>query len=86
MRVGAGHRRGASNNRLDLLSDMRLASLLAKGSTGDASVVPAQQALWAATLGGANALGLGHLIGSIGVDKSADLIAVDLSDQDLSPM
>ena len=35
----------ASNNRLDLLSDMRLASLLAKGSTGDASVVPAQQAL-----------------------------------------
>ena len=86
MRVGLGTDGVASNNRLDLLSDMRLASLLAKGSTGDASVVPAQQALWAATLGGANALGLGHLIGSIGVDKSADLIAVDLSDQDLSPM
>ncbi len=86
MSVGLGTDGVASNNRLDLLSDMRLASLLAKGSTGDASVVPAREALRAATLGGANALGLGHLIGSISADKSADLVAVDLSDQDLSPM
>jgi 5-methylthioadenosine/S-adenosylhomocysteine deaminase len=69
----------ASNNRLDLLADARLASLLAKGSTLDAAAVPAQQALRTATLGGAEALGLGHLIGSLTPGKSADLMALDLA-------
>jgi len=86
MRVGLGTDGVASNNRLDLLSDMRLASCWPRGPPATPRPVPARQALRAATLGGAQTLGLGHLIGSLGVDKSADLIAVDLSDQDLSPM
>lgn len=86
LRVGIGTDGAASNNRLDIFADMRLAGLLEKGATGDPSVVPAAEALRVATLGGAQALGLGAEIGSIETGKSADLIAVDLSQTDLLPM
>eukprot|EP01035_Chromulina_nebulosa_P006952 gene6951-9373_t len=48
----------SSNNDLDLLAEMRTASLLAKGTSGDPRAVPAAQALKLATLNGAKALGL----------------------------
>src|SRR4029077_19336077 len=41
----------ASNNRLDMFEEMRLAALLAKAVAGDAEVMPAHAALHAATLG-----------------------------------
>ena len=63
--IGLGTDGAASNNRLDLFAEMRLAALLAKGSSGDASMLPAREALRMATLDGANALGLGSEIGSI---------------------
>ena len=69
----------ASNNRIDMLAEMRLAALLAKVGAGDASALPAWQALECATLGGARALGLEARIGSIEVAKEADLVAIDLS-------
>jgi 5-methylthioadenosine/S-adenosylhomocysteine deaminase len=77
--VALGTDSAASNNRLDLFGEMRVAALLAKVATGDPSALPAQQALNAATLGGARALGLDRDIGSLAVGKYADLIAVDLS-------
>lgn len=77
--VGLGTDGAASNNRLDLFSEMRLAALLAKGCTGDASVLNARQVLRMATLNGAQALGLGDQIGSISPGKNADLCAVSLS-------
>ena len=83
--VGLGTDGAASNNRLDLFSEMRLASLLAKGLTGDASVLPANEALRMATLNGAIALGLGHEIGSITPGKSADLCAVSLAELSSRP-
>jgi len=78
--VGIGTDGAASNNRLDLFSEMRLAALLAKGLSGDAAVLPAGQVLRMATLDAARALGLGHEIGSITTGKSADLCAVSLAD------
>src|SRR5688572_26989414 len=48
--VGFGTDSAASNNRLDLFAEMRLAALLAKGSSGDATIMPAHQALACATL------------------------------------
>ena len=69
----------ASNNRLDLFEEMRLAALLAKGASGSAATLPAQQALECATLGGARVLGLDKVIGSIEAGKAADLVAVDLA-------
>jgi 5-methylthioadenosine/S-adenosylhomocysteine deaminase len=84
--VGLGSDSVVSNNRHDLFVEMRTAALLAKGTSGDAAAVPAQQALLLATLGGATALGLGHETGSLEPGKAADLIAVDLSGADQQPL
>ncbi len=75
----------ASNNRLDMFEEMRLAALLAKAVAGDAGAMPAHAALRAATLGGAAALGLETRIGSIVPGKAADLAAVRLAGPELSP-
>ena len=75
----------ASNNRLDLFGEMRLAALLAKAVAGDSEAMPAHAALQAATLGGATALGLEARIGSIVAGKAADLAAVRLTGPELSP-
>ena len=83
--VGIGTDSAASNNRLDVLGETRLAALLAKGSSGVATAVPAHTALHMATLGGARALGLDSKIGSIVAGKRADLAAIDLSSIELAP-
>jgi len=75
----------ASNNRLDMFAEMRLAALLAKAVARDAEALPAHAALRAATLGGAKALGLDARIGSIVAGKAADLAAVRLAGPELSP-
>lgn len=84
--VGLGTDSAASNNRLDLFAELRLAALLAKAVAGDAAVWPAHAALRAATLGGAEALGLGAETGSLLPGKCADFIAVDLSAPALQPV
>ncbi len=76
----------ASNNRLDMLSELRLAALLAKGAAEDASVLPAAAVLEAATRGGAQALGLRSRIGSIEAGKEADLAAFDLNLPETQPL
>jgi 5-methylthioadenosine/S-adenosylhomocysteine deaminase len=75
----------ASNNRLDLLQEMRTAALLAKAVAGDAQALPAHDALRAATLGGARALGIEERAGSIAPGKAADLVAVALRGPELAP-
>lgn len=75
----------ASNNQLDIMAEMRLAALLAKGAASDATVLPAMAALEAATLCGARALGLETRIGSIEVGKEADLVAFSLDSLDTQP-
>jgi 5-methylthioadenosine/S-adenosylhomocysteine deaminase len=76
--VALGTDGAASNNRLDILSEMRLASLLAKVSTGDAAALPAATALAMATSNGARALGFEDVIGSLSAGKDADVVAIDL--------
>lgn len=83
--VGLGTDGAASNNRLDVLGDLRLAALIAKAASGDARTLPAHSALRMATLAGAQALGLDAEIGSIEPGKSADLVALNLSCLELSP-
>lgn len=84
--LGLGSDGAASNNRLDLFAEMRLAALLAKGVSGNATALPAAAALKAATLGGARALNLDSQIGSITPGKRADLVAVDLSTVSSQPV
>ena len=83
--VGLGTDGAASNNRLDLFTEMRLAALLSKGESGDATAVPAHTAIEMATINGAKALGLEEKIGSIEKGKLADLTAVSFSDIEMQP-
>jgi len=83
--VALGTDGAASNNRLDLLGEMRLAALLAKVATGDAAALPAGAALRAATLGGARALGRDADLGSLLPGKQADIVAVRLDAIEATP-
>jgi 5-methylthioadenosine/S-adenosylhomocysteine deaminase len=85
VRVAIGTDGAASNNRLDLIEETRLAALLAKGAGGDAAALPAWQALECATLCGATALGLEKRIGSLEPGKDADLAAFDLAAAETTP-
>lgn len=84
--VALGTDGAASNNSLNLFGEMHSAALLAKLHGGDPAALPASRVLEMATLGGARALGLDALIGSIEVGKAADLAAVDLSSPELQPV
>ena len=76
--VGIGTDGAASNNDLDMFEEMRLAALLAKGTSGDPTALPARQAVAMATRIGACAAHFGDLTGSLEPGKRADLIVVDL--------
>jgi 5-methylthioadenosine/S-adenosylhomocysteine deaminase len=76
--VGIGTDGAASNNDLDMIEETRLAALLAKGTSGDPTAVPARTALAMATRLGAQAAHMGEIAGSLEVGKRADLIVLDL--------
>ncbi len=79
LNVGIGTDGPASNNDLDMFEELRLASFLAKGSSGDPTALPARQTLAMATRIGAQAMHISHLTGSIEPGKRADMILVNLS-------
>jgi 5-methylthioadenosine/S-adenosylhomocysteine deaminase len=76
----------ASNNNLDMLEEMRVASLLAKLATGDPESLPATAAVRMATIDGAKALGLEESIGALEKGKLADLIVIDFDQPHLTPL
>ncbi len=78
--VGLGTDGAASNNDLDMWEEMRLASFLQKVDRMNPQVLPAIEVLAMATIGGANAIGLGEEIGSLEVGKRADIIQVAFDD------
>jgi len=83
--VGLGTDGAASNNRLDVFTEMRMAALLAKGSAGDPTVLPAHTALEMATVRAARALGIDDRVGTLAPGKCADMTAVDLGALELQP-
>jgi 5-methylthioadenosine/S-adenosylhomocysteine deaminase len=83
--VALGTDGAASNNRLDMFGEMRLAALLAKGAKEDAALLPAAQAMEMATINAARALGLEGSIGSIEIGKNADLAAIRIADPETLP-
>ncbi len=84
--IAIGTDGAASNNDLDMFGETRTAALLAKAVAGDATAFSAVSALRAATIGGAKAMGLDHLVGSIEVGKRADLACVDLQQIETQPL
>ena len=83
--VGIATDGAASNNDLDMWEEMRLAALLVKGATRDATAVSARQALEMATIGGARCLGLESEIGSLEVGKKADVVLMNFDQPHLTP-
>lgn len=77
--VGIGTDGPASNNDLDMFEEIRLTALLAKGMSGDPTVLPAKTALLMATRLGAQAMHMSTITGSLEPGKRADLILVDIS-------
>ena len=86
LNVSLGTDSSASNNRLDIMEEMRLASLLLKGTTKSPELLSATQAIKMATINGAKALGLESIIGSIEKNKIADLVAIDLNSIENQPI
>ena len=84
--VALGTDGAASNNDLTLFGEMQAAALLAKVSTGDATALSADDVLHMATLGGATALGMESVTGSLELGKQADMIAVDMSGPETQPL
>ena len=65
-----------ANNGCDIIRDLKWVGYLQKLRQRDATVVPAESVLEMATLGGARALGLADLVGSIEPGMRADLIVI----------
>jgi 5-methylthioadenosine/S-adenosylhomocysteine deaminase len=84
--LGLGTDGAASNNDLDMFEAMRQASFLAKHASHDPTAVPAQVALDMATIGGARALGMDKMIGSLEAGKRADVITVSISAARQTPL
>lgn len=84
--VALGTDGAASNNDLDLFSELKTAALLAKAVAGNASALDAHSALRMATLNGAKALGMEDKIGSLEVGKAADVTAIALDDLEMQPL
>ena len=84
--IALGTDGAASNNQLDLFAEMRLASLIAKGHSGDARALSASTALETVTINAAKALGRENDLGSLGEGKLADVIAIDLRDIAQQPL
>jgi len=78
LKVGVGTDGPASNNDLDMVEEMRLASFIAKTAAQNPTVLPARQTLEIATIGGARAIHMGHLTGSLEVGKRADIAVRDM--------
>lgn len=86
VRVGLGTDSVGSNNRLDLLEEARIASLLQRAHLGSPHVLPPADLLRLVTVDGARALGLDDRVGTLEPGKDADLCAVSLATPHARPV
>jgi cytosine/adenosine deaminase-related metal-dependent hydrolase len=79
--VGLGSDSVASNNRMDVLEEARLASLMQRARLGRPDAVSAAAAFELATIGGARALRLDGEVGALEPGGAADLAAFMLGEE-----
>jgi 5-methylthioadenosine/S-adenosylhomocysteine deaminase len=84
--VALGTDGAASNNDLDMITEMRSAAFLGKVTAEDPKAVNAETVLKMATINGARALGLDHITGSLKPGKSADFIAINMEEIETQPL
>ncbi len=83
--VSLGTDGSASNNDVDMFGEMNSVAKVHKAIHLDPTVMDAETTLRAATVGGAEALGVGDILGSLEVGKKADCIVIDLDQPHLTP-
>lgn len=83
--VAIGTDGASSNNNLDLIEELKTASLLQKVATLDPKVLTSDEAVAMGTINGARALGLDDEIGTVEVGKKADLILIDTNCANMVP-
>jgi 5-methylthioadenosine/S-adenosylhomocysteine deaminase len=83
--IGLGTDWALSDNAMDLLTECRLAALIGKLKADDPAALPVETMLRMATIEGARALGMDHLIGSVEPGKRADLVVLDLGHLSANP-
>lgn len=84
--VGLGTDSAASNNTLDMFSEMRACALLHKVQNLDPTILPAREVVRMATVNGARVIGLDKNIGSLETGKKADIITINLDKPHLQPL
>ena len=84
--VALGTDGSSSNNNLNMFEEIHIASIVNKAVNMDTVSVTAKDALKMATINGAKGLGWDHEIGSIEVDKKADIILIDMDKPHLYPL
>lgn len=83
--VGIGTDGASSNNSLDLIEELKIASLLQKVTNFNPKVLNSNEAIAMGTIKGAEVLGLEDEIGSIEVGKKADIILIDTNQANMVP-
>ncbi len=86
VRVGLGTDSNMTNNNLDMIEEMRMASLVQKQRLRDPAVMSSFESLRLATRGSAEALGMDAEIGSIEQGKRADVAIIDLGAPHMRPI
>jgi cytosine/adenosine deaminase-related metal-dependent hydrolase len=86
VQVGLGTDSVGSNNRLDLLEEARIASVMHRARLAGHDLLPARELLRLCTLDGARVLGMDDRIGSLEPGKDADLCAVSLAGAHVRPV
>ncbi len=86
VRIGFGTDGAASNNDLNILSEMSTTAKVHKALSNDPTALDARTVVLMATKWGAEVLGLGHKIGTIEKGKIADIIVVNLNKPHLTPL
>ncbi len=86
IRVTFGTDGAASNNDLNILSEMSTTAKVHKALSKDPTVLSARRVVLMATRWGAEAIGLGDVTGSIETGKAADIAIADVRKPHLAPM
>lgn len=86
VRIGLGTDSNMTNNNLDMIEEMRMASLVQKQRLRDPAVMSSFETLRLATRGSAEALGMDTEIGSLESGKRADVAIIDLGAAHMRPI
>lgn len=86
VKVTFGTDGAASNNDLNIISEMSTAAKVHKAVSGDTTALDSRTALLMATRWGAEAIGLGSITGSLEPGKYADLVVINLDKPHLTPV